>query len=135
MVRRVMLGREMPAQVEESNAGTSVGRWEADTLVIETSGLNGNAPLIGPIGIGSGARTIERIRLAGPDVLELQLEMTAPGLFSDTFRQTYTFRRDRNHEAHESIACAPDDRSFDYEQRRERLEVTPPEDLPPPPGS
>ena len=34
-------GRTLPQEVEPSWRGTSVGRWEGDTLVVETAGFNG----------------------------------------------------------------------------------------------
>jgi len=46
---------------------------------------------------------------------------------------TLAFRRDREHVFHEASHCAHDDRSVDPETARERFDLTPPADLPPPP--
>ena len=37
-----MDGRRIPADVKPSRLGYSVGRWDGDTLVIETSGVTAN---------------------------------------------------------------------------------------------
>ena len=41
----VNMGREHPKNVEPSWFGNSVGRWDGDTLVIDTIGFNGNTRL------------------------------------------------------------------------------------------
>ena len=42
-------GRELPKDLEPTWMGTSVGRWEGDTLVITTAGFNGHPWLIASI--------------------------------------------------------------------------------------
>ena len=37
-------GRTMPADLDPTNTGTSIGRWEGETLVVETRGINPLAP-------------------------------------------------------------------------------------------
>lgn len=135
LTRRVALGQPLPDDVEESNAGTSVGQWEGDTLVVETAGLNGSYPVPGFFPLGKGARTIERFRLVEPDVLEVQLALTAPELLEDVYRHTYRYQRRRDHVFHEELTCDPHDRSIDHERRTQRFDLTPPPDLPPPPGA
>lgn len=134
LIRRVMLGQQLPEDPEESYAGTSVGHWEGDTLVVETTGIDPTVRFIS-FPIGKGARMTERFRLAEPDVLEVQLEMTAPGVLEDVFRHTFRYRRNRDYVFHAETACHLDDRSVDHERRTQRFDLTPPEDLPPPPGS
>lgn len=44
-IRRIYIGAALPTEVEPSYFGTSVGRWEGETLVVETIGLRGDTAL------------------------------------------------------------------------------------------
>jgi hypothetical protein len=85
--RQVFLdGREHPDYIEPSWTGYSVGRWEGDTLVIETTGYNSRG------WVGSFPRT-EELRMverySRPDVGHLKLELTFedPGVFEAPWTQ------------------------------------------------
>jgi len=134
LIRRIDLsGRPLPADVSESNAGTSVGRWEGSTLVVETAGLNSEARLVGPFKLGKGSRIVERFSLKEPDGLEIALQMTAPGLLTAPFERTFVYHRDRGHEFFDLNNCTENDRSIDPASGKQRFDLTPPEGLPPPP--
>lgn len=132
LVRRAPLGRALPAKSEPLNGGTSVARWEGDTLVIETDGT-GLERRSGPVNLGKDMRTVERFRLVAPDTLEVRLHMTAPDALTGPFEKTFTYRRLRDYQFVDASNCDPDDRSFDHVAGRERFDATPPPDLPPPP--
>ena len=75
-VRTVHIGAEHPANVQPSLHGHSVGRWEGDTLVIDTiayepnpSGVGGNVPS------SAGKHTVERLTLT-ENRLRLRYEIT-----------------------------------------------------------
>jgi hypothetical protein len=134
LVRRIALGQTQPVDVEESNAGTAVGRWEGDTLVVETSGIDHRRTLVARrFPVGKDIHTVERIRLKNPDVLEIAVEMTAPGILAAPFKDTFSYKRDRNHAFMNQGSCAETDRSIDHIAGKEQLDLTPPDDLPPPP--
>jgi hypothetical protein len=63
-VRRIPLGGVLPAKPEPSWFGTSRGRWEGDTLVIETTGLRDDS-LVSENGLAHSGelRVIERLRV------------------------------------------------------------------------
>lgn len=135
LLRRVdMTGKALPAVVTESRVGTSVGHWDGATLVVETVGMDSETPFFGPFKFGKGMRTVERFTVTGPDVMEVALEMTAPELFDGVFERTFTFHRDPNHEFTELSVCERDDRSIDHSTGKQRFDMTPPDDLPPPPS-
>jgi len=139
LVRRIILNRPLAADHAETNTGVSVGHWEGRTLVIETGGLHPDTgfgePLYKrPIKIGHNVRITERIALKEPDLLEIQTRMTAPDLLTQPYETTSLFRRDRQHEFQEITNCVQNDRAFDNATGRERFDMTPPADLPPPPA-
>jgi len=139
LVRRVSLNRPLPQDHAETNSGVSVGHWEGRTLVVETGGLH---PDIGfweprnklPIKIGRNVRITERISLKEPDVLEIVSQTIAPDILTQPYQTTSLFRRDRRHEYQEITNCVQNDRAFDNATGRERFDMTPPADLPPPPS-
>lgn len=133
LLRRVFLYRPLPADVEESAMGTSVGHWDGSTLVVETTGLDRNGFLMNGVKIGPGARVVERISLKDEDTLEIARRVVAPEVLTAPSEMTLAFLRDRDHVFHEASHCAEDDRSIDPETGRQRFDLTPPADLPPPP--
>ena len=62
-------GRRRPAEAVRQWQGTSRGRWEGDTLVVETIGFNGKWTLRGA---GPNVRYVERFRRAAEGVLEYE---------------------------------------------------------------
>jgi hypothetical protein len=138
LVRRIRMDQEQPVDVLESNAGTSTGRWEGRTLVVETTGLNSKRAfgrfLPPSFNLGKGVRIFERFSLREPDVMVIELRMIAPDVFTAPFERTFTYRRERDHVFYEQTDCVEDDRSFDRAAGRQRFDLTPPEDLPPPPS-
>jgi len=76
VIRTIPIGAEHPATVQPSRHGHSVGRWDGDTLVIDTigyepnpSGLGGNTPS------SAGKHTVERLTLTA-DRTRLRYEIT-----------------------------------------------------------
>jgi hypothetical protein len=137
VVRRLYLRDTPPPDaLDESNAGTSIARWEGSQLVVQTTGLNPAARvIIGAPGteLGRNARIEERFSLPQPDVLQIVTTVTAPDLYAAPVTTTNRYRRDANGIMFEISICSPDDRSFDQATGKERFDATPPGDLPPPP--
>jgi hypothetical protein len=138
LVRRIYTdGRPLPNDVEPSNTGTSIGRWEGQTLVIETVGINPNAKYPAPVpqamAIGNDVRITERISLKDADMLEFDVVTVAPDLLTAPDRRTRTYTRLAKQAANEITYCADFDRSIDPVTGRQRFDMTPPVDLPPPP--
>jgi hypothetical protein len=136
LIRRIFTdGRALPANPAPSNSGTSVGHWEGQTLVIETTGISPDAPVARFGTIGRNARIIEHIRLKQADILETEVETVAPDLFTGPDRRTYLSGRVPGKQAPEdAFFCNERDRSYDSKSGKERFDMTPPADLPPPPA-
>jgi hypothetical protein len=133
MVRRVFLNQPLPTDADESSAGSSVGHWEGNTLVVETAAVDRNGFLMRAVQIGTGARIVERLSLRDKDTLEIARRVVAPDVLTGPSDTTLVYVRDTDHVFHEASHCAKDDRSVDHETGRQRFDLTPPADLPPPP--
>ncbi len=76
VVRTIHMGVEHPANVQPSLHGHSVGRWEGDTLVIDTIGYEPNPSGLGMnVPSGPAKHTVERLTLT-PDRVRLRYEVT-----------------------------------------------------------
>jgi len=139
MLRRIPIdGRALRENPEPSNGGTSAGKWEGDTLVIETIGLHPdttfpaashpNSPLI-----GENVHVVERLLLNAQDQLVINTELTAPQLLKAPLKFTTVYRRDPGYIYRDHDICSLNDRSIDPETGFQRFDMTPPADLPPPP--
>jgi hypothetical protein len=138
VVRRIYTdGRQLPADIEDSNMGTSIGHWEGETLVVQTTGINPRArfpdPNPGAIPIGRKAKVIERIALKG-EYLELEVVVTAPDILTAPYTRKFSLARDPKTFPQELVICAEDDRAIDPATGTQRFDLTPPADLPPPPS-
>ncbi len=139
LVRRIYTdGRAMPRESEPSSSGTSVGRWEGKTLVIETTGIDPRAqyptPTPGAPPIGNGVRITERITLLEPGQLEFDVTLVAPDVLTSPEHRRMVYRRSPSgYMAREVNFCSDRDRSIDPVTGKQRFDMTPPADLPPPP--
>ncbi len=139
LIRRIFTDpRATPDEIERTDAGISTGHWVGTTLVVETHSLNPNTRFAAnwpgfPV-IGHNVRLQERIALRDADTLEIAVEMHAPALFTAPFRTTFVYRRDPGHHFHEQSDCVEDDRSLDPTSGKQRFDLTPPANLPPPPS-
>jgi hypothetical protein len=104
--RRIYLdGRKMPADFDPAYNGYSTGRWEGDTLVVETVNLREETELDRYGSPHSDQmKIVERIRLVEPNVLEDVLTITDPVAFTKPWTQTRRYRRamSGNDELHEN---------------------------------
>ena len=83
--------------------GHSIGRWEGDTLVVDTVGILPQALL--PVGQAvalpnnGDMHIVERIRLVGPNTLLFDLTITAPHQLADAWHLTRKFARQADRKA------------------------------------
>ena len=89
-------GREHPKNLESSWMGNSVGRYEGDTLVIDTIGFNGKTWIDTAEHLSSDAlHVVERIRLIDADHLEYEVTFDDPKIYAKPFKNTRVFVRMR----------------------------------------
>jgi hypothetical protein len=104
-------GRGLPADPNPTFFGTSVGRWEEDTLVVETVGLAEVARGI-PFPYSDQVKIRERFRLADPDNLTIETVITDPKALAAPYSAgTRNYRRYRNWTIAEYI-CQENNRNF-----------------------
>ena len=106
--------------------------------MVQTSGLDHTAsypnervpaaPEIGP-----GAGVTERIFLKAPDTLEIDAVLTAPAMLTRPYKSVQFYQRDRNYTPEDKSPCVKNDRLVDPVTGKQRFDLTPPPDLPPPP--
>ena len=121
LIRRIYTdGRPVPADPPPTNTGVSIGRWEGEALVVETVGLNPQA--------------MYRIFLTGPNTLQFDVTTVAPDVLTQPDRRTRVYSRLAKTTPTEITFCTEYDRSIDPTSGKQRFDMTPPADLPPPPS-
>jgi hypothetical protein len=102
-VRRIYMNQPLPKwdEVDPSFYGQSVGHWEGDTLVMETTGIKENVRFRWTP--HSGAMKItERMRLLSPDILQDQITVEDSYL-EKPWIYSYSFRRMKDYKLQEYV--------------------------------
>jgi hypothetical protein len=89
-------GKPLPANadLESTWMGTSAGRWEGDTLVIETGGFNAKTWVDTAEHVFSDElRTVERMSYIDKDHIRYELTMTDPKYWTKPIKNTRIFSR------------------------------------------
>jgi hypothetical protein len=91
-VRQIFLdGRGHPADMNPTWEGHSIGRWEGDTLVIDTAGYNDRSWLsLSGIPHTEKLHTVERIRRPDFGHIEVEIVMDDAEAFTGPWRRTFT---------------------------------------------
>ena len=79
-------GRPLPEDPDDLFNGTSVGRWDGDTLWVETVGFNPLVEYIPGVKHGPNMKIAERIWLEKPGVLRVETTITDPGVLAEPIR-------------------------------------------------
>jgi hypothetical protein len=100
-----MDGRKPPADIHDYPEwmGFSTGRWDGDTLVIETVAIDDRTWLDSAHEHSNQLRLTERIKKVGRDELEWKVTFEDPVFFTEPWSVTRTIRR-----------AAPEDRIMSY---------------------
>ncbi len=97
MRRIYMDGRPHPDDPDLTLHGHSIGRWDGDVLIVDTTAIAPQAYIATSEAVGipndGDMHIVERIRLAKPNVLADDLEITAPKVLTATWKTTRLFRR------------------------------------------
>jgi hypothetical protein len=93
-VRRVYLGAPpiAPEDAEPGFAGHSTGRWEGDTLVVETVGVKESVRFRN-VPHSTKMRIRERFRLVNDEILENRVTVEDPEFLATTWTWTWMYKR------------------------------------------
>jgi hypothetical protein len=108
-----MDGRKLPENADPKWLGHAVGRWEEDTLVIDSTGYDdrGWFDMYGNI-YSDQMRMQERWRRTGPDTIEMTFRVDDPKAYKEPWiSTTKVYRRQKEGEIFEEI-CAPMDEAL-----------------------
>ena len=90
-------GRVHPEDPDLTYHGDSVGYWDNGTLVVDTVGILPEVYIAvseaAGLRNGGDMQIVERMSLAGPDTLHIELEITAPQVLSATWKTTRIYER------------------------------------------
>jgi hypothetical protein len=89
-------GRPVPADPDPKFHGSSVGRWEGGTLVVDTVGFSPMTLLAANTPHSDKMRIVERFRLDDPDTMTIETTVTDPEALTVPFTSTRTLRRHRD---------------------------------------
>ncbi|MET0291436.1 MAG: hypothetical protein ABW136_03660 [Steroidobacteraceae bacterium] len=125
-VRRVYLSGKLPA-VEDAEPGFwghSVGRWEGDTLVIDTVGIK-DYVLFRDVPHSAAMRINERIRVLTPNHFENVVTVTDPEYFEKPWTWKWVYQRKPNYKMYEYV-CEENHEFADPETGAQRMKIVPP---------
>jgi hypothetical protein len=88
-IRRIYLDGGHTAGADPSFSGDSVGRWEGDTLVVETNNVRAGQIDRNGVPYSDKLTAVERIRRVSPTRLEIEMTLTDP----EAFEEPFTIRR------------------------------------------
>lgn len=104
--RRIFLNEKMPPldEITPSYNGYSVGRWEGDTLVVETRKVREDVKFE-PFGIPHSLdmKITERLRLTGPGLLENRITIEDPAALAKPYVFTFGYKKDPGYKVLEYI--------------------------------
>jgi hypothetical protein len=89
-------GRPLPADPDPKFHGSSVGRWEGATLVVDTVGFSTKTLLAPNTPHSDKMKIVERFRLTDPDTMSIETTITDPDALTAPFVSTRTLRRHRD---------------------------------------
>jgi len=104
-VRRIYLDRpqEKIDDVAPGYYGRSVGRWEGDTLVVDTVGIKPTVNGYRGMPHSDQMRISERIRMVGPDVMHDEITINDPVVLEKPVTYTLGYKRAPKYEMVEFV--------------------------------
>ena len=119
MQRRIYLdGRKLPENYPTSYMGFSTGKYDGDTLVVETAGLS-DLTWLDTSGTphSDALRVTERIRRTGPNTMEIEFLFNDPKAFTKPWGDKKTYQRRPDWQVMENIGYCEDRFRYNYDQK------------------
>jgi len=117
-------GRRHPEDPDLTFNGHSIGHWEDDTLVVDSVGFTTDTALGGSFGIRHSEKMhiVERMRLVGPDTLEIVTTIDDPEALTKPWTTTRVYGRHRDWTLAEYI-CQQNNRNFTTEEGKAGIDL------------
>lgn len=117
-------GRKHPDDPDLTYNGNSIGRWEGDTLVVDSIGFTPDTPLAAQGMRHSGKmHIVERMRLLDANTLEIATTIDDAEALANPFTRTATFARHSDWTMAEYI-CQQNNRNFVDEKGKAGINLT-----------
>jgi hypothetical protein len=115
MVRRIRMGGEHPEALQPSYVGDSVGRWEGDTLVVDSVGFNGYAELDARGQPTSPQlHTVERFTPSADGGIDIEVTITDPEYYAEPVNIRRSWKKSESRHPLE-YDCMENPRQDDFE--------------------
>jgi hypothetical protein len=85
-------GRRHPEDPDPTYMGHSTGKWEGETLVIDSVGFTESTQIAGGVPHSDQLRIVERIKRVGPDWMEIETTLTDPVVLAEPYKITTSYR-------------------------------------------
>jgi hypothetical protein len=89
-------GRLLPDDPDLTFHGTSVGRWEGDTLIVDTVGFSPLTLIERGVPHGDNMRIHERLRLSDPETMTIETTIVDPTVLATPYISNRILKRHRN---------------------------------------
>jgi hypothetical protein len=124
-VRRILLDQPQKPidDVDPGFYGRSVGRWEGDTLVVDTVGIKENVRYQN-VPHSKDVRIKERIRSVAPDIVWDEITIEDSVILEKPWTFTFAYKRMPGYTLLEYIC--EDNREYADEQGRQKIRIAPP---------
>ncbi len=87
-------GRPLPEDPDPQFNGNSVGRWDGDTLYVETVGFSDLINYLPGVTHGENMKIVEKIWLESPTILRFETTITDPGVLAEPMVTQTAFRKE-----------------------------------------
>jgi hypothetical protein len=115
MVRRIRMGGEHPQALQPDIVGDSIGRWEGDTLVVDSVGFNGYAELDARGQPTSPQlHTVERFTPSADGGIDIEVTITDPEYYAEPVRIKRSWKKSASRHPLE-YDCMENPRQEDFE--------------------
>jgi hypothetical protein len=104
VLRQIHMGRQHPKDLDPTYAGDSVGKWEGDTLVVDTIGFNDKTWLDGGgLPHTEMLHVVERIRRRDHDTLVDEFTIDDPKAYTKPIASQQVYKLKPDWEIHEYV--------------------------------
>jgi hypothetical protein len=109
----VAMGRDHPKDLDPTWFGDSVGKWDGDTLVIDTIGFNGKTRL-DTIGHphSDQMHIVQRLKMTDADHIAYEVTVDDPKMYTKPWKNVRTFWRMKPGQELIEYSCEENNRDF-----------------------